>query len=98
MGLIERIQNSDDRTKKIWLILISSVVMVAVIYIWSAYFNTLFVAVNKPVEAGEVAKSEEFGFFSTIKSGAATIYEFLADKLEGIFGGIQKPKEYIINP
>ena len=98
MGFLEKIRNSDDGTKKIWLILFTSVAMAVVIYVWVAYFNTLLVNINKPLEADEVAKSDEFGFFDTIKSGAATVYEFLADTASGIFGEIKKSKEYIIEP
>ena len=98
MGLLEKIRNSDDGTKKVWLILFSSVVMIVVIFVWVAYFDTLLVSVNKPVEADEVEKADGFGFFGTIKSGAAAVYDFLADKVSGIFGTINKPKEYIIEP
>ena len=98
MGFLEKIRNSDDGTKKIWLILFTSVAMAVLIFVWVAYFNTLLVNINKPLEADEVAKSDEFGFFDTIKSGAATVYEFLADTASGIFGEINKPKEYIIEP
>jgi len=98
MNFLDKIRNSDDSTKKVWLILATSVAMVFVVYIWVVYFNTLLVSVNAPLQADEVAKSDEFGFFDTIKSGAATVYEFLADQVSGIFGEIKKPKEYIIEP
>ena len=51
MGFLEKIRNSDDGTKKIWLILFTSVAMAVVIYVWVDYFNTLLVNINKPLEA-----------------------------------------------
>lgn len=98
MGLLQKIQNSDDGTKKKWLILISAMAITVVIFVWVAYFDTLLVSVDQYVSADKVAKSGEFGFFDTIKSGAAAVYEFLADKVSGVFGEIKKPKEYIIDP
>ena len=47
MNFLEKIRNSDDRIKKMWLILFSSITMVIVIGLWGLYVN---LTIPRPVK------------------------------------------------
>lgn len=93
---LKRIQSADESRKKVWLVLFSVVFLAAVIFVWLSYFNNLVVAVNEGEASDEAPDGFSFGL--TMKSGAAAIYNFFADRIEGIFGFFTKSKEYIIEP
>lgn len=97
---IEKLQSAPHERKRIWMILFTAVVMMAVIYVWLAYFNNLVTSLSRPAIARtpEIESRDGFSFGQTMKNGAAAIYSFLADKLKGLIGVLETPREYIIKP
>jgi len=94
---LEKLQNSDEGTKRRWMIASTVIIMAVVIYIWLAYFNNLIASFSQPQPVAS-ADGAGFGFWSSLKSGAALLYSGSADKLRA-FGEILKaPREYIVQP
>ncbi|MDO8574088.1 MAG: hypothetical protein Q7R86_00475 [bacterium] len=91
MSFLEKLQSADEGKKRRWMVLITLVVMVVVVFVWLSYFNSLIR--NASGVQSEVPKStgSEFSFWDTISGGAAAAF----DSLKGLFSS---PKEYIINP
>ncbi|MBI3589320.1 MAG: hypothetical protein HY093_02810 [Candidatus Liptonbacteria bacterium] len=90
---LEKIQLAEDGKKKRWMILVTLVAMMVVVYIWLAYFNNLLADLSRPatVEEVKVQSKGGFSFLETMKSGVGTVFE----SLKGIF---YHRKEYIIKP
>ena len=97
---IEKLQSAPYERKRIWMILFTTVVMMVVIYVWLAYFNNLVASLSRPVAARtpEMESRDDFSFGQTMKNGVAAVYSFLRDKLEGLIGILETPKEYLIEP
>ncbi len=94
-NFLEKLQTSDERTKRRWVFGGSFVFMIVLAYIWLMYFNSLTSNIASPAAP---VSGNQFTFFDTMKNGAATIYNFFMGKL-GAFSQILKtPREYIVNP
>ena len=94
---MEKLQSSDEGTKRRWLVGITAVVMVGVVYVWLAYFNNLVVGLNAPPQEISQLKTG-FSFLETLKKGAAVIYDVFSEKLQVFAKILEKPREYIIQP
>ncbi|MBI2033619.1 MAG: hypothetical protein HYT13_00765 [Candidatus Liptonbacteria bacterium] len=96
-NFLEKLQSSDERIKRRWLIGLTAIVVVGVVYVWLAYFNNLLAGFNAPPQEISQPKGS-FSFLATLKRGAAVIYDVFSEKLQ-VFGKIlEKPREYIIQP
>lgn len=93
---LEKLQNADDRTKWRYGTAITTVVMVLVIYIWLAYFNTL-VAPQTTATNAEVG-DEGFSFWETTKQETASMYNGFKEQISNFKTMIEMPKEYEIKP
>ena len=96
-NFLEKLQSSDEKTKRRWLIGLTAIAMVGVVYVWLAYFNNLVAGFNAPPP--EISQREaSFSFLATLKKGAAVIYDVFSEKLSGLGKILEKPREYIIQP
>ena len=96
-NFLEKLQSSDERIKRRWLVGLTAIVMVGVVYVWLAYFNNLVAGLNAPgTETGEQVAG--FSFLETLKRGTAVIYDVFSEKLHVFAKILEKPKEYIIQP
>ena len=48
MNFLEKLQSAPEPTKRRWLVAATAVLMIAVIYVWLAYFNNLITAFSQP--------------------------------------------------
>ena len=96
-NFLEKLQSSDEGIKRRWLIGLTAIAMVGVVYVWLAYFNNLVVGFNEPSQE-IVEKETSFSFLTTLKRGAAVIYDVFSEKLSGLGKILEKPREYIIQP
>ena len=96
-NFLEKLQSSDERIKRRWLIGLTAIVMVGVVYVWLAYFNNLVAGFQAPPP--EISQPEAgFSFLDTLKKGAAVIYDVFSEKLQVFAKILEKPREYIIQP
>lgn len=93
---LEKLQNSDESSKRVWTVILSIVSMVVVVFVWFAYFNSLFSGFTEP-QVAEV-EGDEFTFWSTMENGATVVYSGLAERLQDFAGALGSPKEYDIVP
>ncbi len=89
---LEKLQSSDDQTKKRWMIGSTTVIIVIVVYIWVGYFNNLIFTLSSPQEP-TLQKTGGFSFLETAKNAVAAVFDTAKGLVENIFGG---PGEYII--
>ena len=100
-NFLEKLQSAPESTKRRWMVVITAVIMVAVIYVWLAYFNSLIAGgfsrtvsleqQNPPVAGG-------VSFWQTLKNGMANLYEIFTGKLHALGNVLNAPREYIIKP
>ncbi len=82
---IAKIQNSDERTKKLWLAAFSAVSMIVVVGLWTVYVRVTIPSLAQTAQAdtGEVAANAQPqtpGFFSVFAAGL----KIIADKVQGV--------------
>lgn len=94
---IEKLQNSDEDTKKKWMFVLTSISMAVVIFIWLGYFNNLVTGLSTP-KTEELSKDAGFSFIESAKMSAVVVYGGLVDKIYGLGNILKAPREYIINP
>jgi ABC-type uncharacterized transport system permease subunit len=99
---LERLQSSDEGTKLRWLVGLSLIVMVGVVYVWLAYFNGLIVGISYTAsgehQQPEQAQGTNMTFFTTMKNGTAIIYNFFDDKIQSLGKILESPRDYIVKP
>lgn len=81
--LLERVRDSDQRTKKKYVVVFSAVAMVIVVAFWIIYINTIIQPAESP--------SRESKFWPVFKNGLRITYYSLKNKLNefslGSLGG-----------
>ena len=100
-----KIQQGGEDKKKLTVIVGSAVIMVAVIYVWLSYFNSLILSSDNPslspIQSSENVKSEAksgFSIWRTMKGGLAAIYDSFAEVIGGAGNIFNMKKEYIVIP
>ena len=98
--ILEKLQSAPEHQRRIWLVVFSLAAMVVVVFLWFGYFNALVVSSSKTAinPAPEQELKKDFSFLGTMKTGAATVYEFFKEKAADWFGFLSAPKEYFIKP
>ena len=84
-SFIHKLQNSDENTKKFWLILLSSLTMAVVVGGWVTYLNLTVAGVSSQIgRTAEVAveiKEDAPGIFAIFGAGVKTIYDEVRERL-----------------
>lgn len=83
---IAKLQNSDETTKKIWLVFFSGISMMLVVSFWLVYLDRIVAQVGNPDGTPAIAqnsqeKSDAPGFFAIFGAGVKTIFDALKEKL-----------------
>ncbi len=83
-AFIQKIQNSDEGTKKFWLVVFSAVTMATVIGLWVVYVRVTIPSLTPTAQAETKIenRSEAPGFFSIFAAGVKIIY----DKAQQVIG------------
>ncbi|HUZ92651.1 MAG TPA: hypothetical protein VNG29_01490 [Candidatus Paceibacterota bacterium] len=110
-NFIQKLQSLPDAQKHRVMIVATAVVMVAIVYVWLAYFNGLVSgfsnqatdvpAVAAPAAAGSPgagATAGGFTFLQTMRSGAAILWNAFDGKLHALGSVLGAPKEYMVTP
>ena len=81
-NFIAKIQNSDEATKKFWLVALSGLSMLVVISGWTIYIDKTVANVDTPAKEQIVQKGAEApGFFAIFGAGVKTIFDAAKNKL-----------------
>jgi L-ascorbate metabolism protein UlaG (beta-lactamase superfamily) len=92
MNFIRKIQDSDEKTRKRWLIGFSSVTMITVIGLWLVYMNVIVEPIDSPENIAQLVQKEEVnedpGFAEIFGAGFDTITSKLKETVGGALGYI----------
>ena len=97
-SFLKRLQSADEGTKTRWLIVLTVVIMVGVIYVWLAYFNNLVASFSQSQPVGQVQAAPGNTFWEAAKNNLANLYGIFTDKVRALGNILQAPREYIIKP
>ncbi len=111
MNFLEKLQSTPEPVKRRWLISLTAVLMVVVIYVWLAYFNNLIIAgfsqpaVPSSAEPGQIPEQpnpmvagDSVSLWQTLRNSAANLYGIFTEKLRALGDILNAPREYIIKP
>jgi len=90
--LLADIQNSDEATKKHWLIGVSAASMVLVIGLWLAYIKLTFKFSDINIENQEPV----VGFWQIFKNGLMIIIQFIKENIKNFILEITRSRTIII--
>ncbi len=91
-NFVAKVRNSDDTTKKFWVLLCSVISMFFVVSLWLAYINVSIARIPGP-KSQQIANSERLivgkgaedvekpGFFSIFAAGTKIIFDALKERL-----------------
>ncbi len=91
-NLLSNIQNSDEKTKKRWLIGASTISIILVIGLWLIYINFT----TKPLSGNIDVKEPTVGFWQIFKNGLTIVFQSVKEKIKDIFLEITKSRTIII--
>lgn len=88
---IERIQNSDEKTKRQWMILFSIATIMVVTAFW-----IFFTFRQASFSQSEISRVDEPGFWKISKNGVSVIFDFITEEVKSIFSLITKKNTIVI--
>ncbi len=94
---IKELRESDERTKRRWLFLVSGVSMAVIVFFWIKYFALLVGPASQP-QPEEQNSGQSFAFWETFKAGLGMISENAGKTLNSIMNTVRQPKSYDIVP
>ena len=94
---LKKIQTSDERIKRRWLFLFSGISMLAVVFLWTKYFNSIVGPINAPEQKNEEV-SQSFPFWGTFRAGLGVVSETAGGIVHSALSIISQPKNYDIKP
>lgn len=95
---LERIRNSDDRTKKKWTYGITAVIMLVVVILWFAYVNSIFSSGGSSGVAYRDSAGSGASFVYTMKNGLAVVYDTAESAVRGLWNAVTGSRTYVITP
>jgi hypothetical protein len=92
---IKKLQESDEATKRRWLIASTVIVMVIVIFVWFKYFNAIIQFGGGSASAAEAPHAS---FWETMGRGVANVAGAIMNGIRRLGGILAAPRTYIIRP
>lgn len=83
---LEKVQNSSDREKKRWLIILSGISIIAVIFSWIFYMNNF--VIREISSQTEETVEMDIGFWQVFKTGLAITEDTALEKIKNAFNYI----------
>lgn len=90
---LKKIQNSDEATKKRWLIGATAVSMILVIGLWTIYINS---AIKFAPESAKNQEEPIIGFWQIFKNGSMVILNSIKENVKNIISEITKSRTITI--
>lgn len=112
-GFLEKLQSLDERTKQWILIAATAVIMIVVVYVWLAYFNSILANVasttSEPAPALATPAAGAPGASGAASAGGTSVWQNIGNVFSAIYGSLagavrglgsilQTPRQYIIHP
>ena len=95
---LQRLQESDQRTKTRWLVGLSAVSMAIVVVVWVHYFNALIAPTDQAAVVAGSGGAAGVSFFDTMQAGSAVILDHIWSGLHSLSNILKAPRSYIIKP
>lgn len=88
---IKRIQNSDEKIKRQWMILFSIATIMVIVAFW-----IFFTFRQESFSRVEISQVDEPGFWQISKNGTSVIFDSITDNIKSIFSLITKKNIIVI--
>ena len=93
-NFLTKLQTAEDKVKRRWLIGLTAVAMIIIIFLWVVYFNVLVFHSVEPESQVQAQASDSSGFWSSMYHGTASV----ANKFFNFFSKFGSEATYTINP
>lgn len=97
-NFLRRLREAEEGVKRRWLAGITAVVMVGIVYLWLAYFNTLIAAPSGTAPEPAGGKESNFSAWQTVRQGGAASAVFAGDLARSLWSAVLGGKKYVIVP
>lgn len=85
---LQKIQNSDEATKKRWLIGATAISMILVIGLWLVYIQSTVKSIGNNIEDQE----STVGFWQIFKNGSVVVFNSIKENIKIIISEITKSR------
>ncbi len=92
-NFIEKIQNSDERAKRRWLVISSAITMAIVLVLWIFYVSFIF---QVPSAEQTNIQTDEPGFWQIFKNGAVVVFNSASEGLKNLISQLTGEKTIVI--
>ncbi|MDI6820586.1 MAG: hypothetical protein QMD65_00190 [Patescibacteria group bacterium] len=89
---LRELQRADDQRKKHWLVSVSMVSMILIIFLWAVFFNLDLKPTNQDKEI-TAANNQKESFWQTVNNGIKSISSAFNGKISDIRNSINKSLE-----
>ena len=96
-NFLERLQESGNGRKDRWVIGLSVLATLAVVFVWLGYFNTVVPGIDNGIAVAAPVATEE-PFFNTVQRGAASFFHSFKGLVGHALGLITRPQTIMITP
>ncbi len=90
---IARIQNSEEKTKRRWMVLFSVTAVMVIAAFWIFFTAPFF---QDSLVAPSVIAVDEPGFWQILKNGTSVVFDSIAENFKNIFSRITEKKTIVI--
>lgn len=95
MGFLEKLQDSDESVKKRWLVVLSAIAMLIIVFVWAKYFASI----TQPAGSiGRETSSDGFSFWETMRTGMSVLWEKFMSVVRALGGLLGASRNYEIKP
>ena len=91
-NFIEKLQKSNEATKKKWLIILTVLAMIVVIGFWLAYLN-LTIPKMPTKEVAMQTDQQKSGFFTIFKAGVDSVFSQIKERTKNAFNFFKEKAE-----
>ncbi len=103
-NFIEEIRSLSDPVKRKILFGATAIMMVLVVYLWLAYFNTLVPSAvpitieQAPVATTSTPEASGSGIFGLFADAAGSFWQAIRNGVRGFAGALKNPRQYNVSP
>lgn len=95
-SFLERLREADDAVKRRWLIIGTSIVMIAVVFVWLSYFENLLKSYSPSPEP--IIEESGFAVVEIMKNGTAIVLRGFLERARDFFDVFGRTQQFMITP